>query len=116
MDIAYRELVAEVEGSAVGYCERVNWCVGTVVVFHGVNVGLSLGFGYGVLPYVLDVAGWGVLWVVFEMEEHCSFCLCGFFVMAFVMVNGGCIQVCLCIQCRLVEEFLEGFAVVSPVV
>ena len=65
MDIAYRELVAEVEGSAVGYCERVNWCVGTVVVFHGVNVGLSLGFGYGVLPYVLDVAGWWVLWVVF---------------------------------------------------
>ena len=50
------------------------------------------------------------------MEEHCSFCLCGFFVVAFVVVIRGCVQVCSCIQCRLVEEFLEGFAVVSPVV
>ena len=36
-----------------------------IIVFHGVDVGLSLGFSYGVLPYVLDITGWWVLWVVF---------------------------------------------------
>ena len=65
MDSAYRELVAEIEGSTVGYYEGVNWCVSTVIVFHGVEVGLSVEFGYGMLPYMLDVPGWWVLWVVF---------------------------------------------------
>ncbi len=58
-------LVAEVDGSAVCNGEGVDGCVGAVIVRHVVNVGLSRWVGYSVLPYLLDVTGWWVLWVVF---------------------------------------------------
>ena len=65
MNLTYRELVAEVDGSAVCNGEGVDGCDSTVIVGHVVNVGLSRWVGYIVLPYLLDVTAWWVLWVVF---------------------------------------------------
>ena len=65
MNFTYRELVAEVDGSAVCNGEGVNGCIDAIIVLHVVDVGLFRWFGYGILPYSLDVTGWWVLWVIF---------------------------------------------------
>ena len=55
----------EVDGSPVCNGEGVDGCVGAIIVLHVVDVRLSGWFGYSVLPYLLDVTGWWVLWMVF---------------------------------------------------
>ena len=66
MNLTYGELVAEVDGSAVCNGEGVDGCIGAIIVVHVVDVRLSGWFGYGILPYLLDVIlGWWVLCMVF---------------------------------------------------